>query len=228
MEFKDSSSITMNEEKILSILATIKSNFNEKVCKDSTIIREAIPEDYEKVKAVTNDAFMADAFFKLEQFKQRFTIQDVEVMSTAKGGMFLVAIDQESNEVCGSIYATMHWKEDSDVKDTKDRHNMYIIGKFSAVAVPNKFGGRGIGRALVKSVEQITSRLARAIDSHIPSSVEMGVINLRPDLFPWYEAQGYSICEVQGESPSDDELRRIVLPGMDVHCILMSKKLSTA
>lgn len=54
-------------------------------------------------------------------------------------------------------------------------------------------------------------------------NMEMGVINQRKDLFPWYEGQGYNII---GEiRPNDEELLRICLDDVDICCILMRKRL---
>lgn len=52
-------------------------------------------------------------------------------------------------------------------------------------------------------------------------NMEMGVINQRKDLFPWYEGQGYVVI---GEiKPNDEELLRICLDECDICCILMRK-----
>jgi hypothetical protein len=54
--------------------------------------------------------------------------------------------------------------------------------------------------------------------------MEMGVINVRQDLFPWYESQGYITgTEIH---PNDAELTRVIIPGLDVFCILMNKSLN--
>lgn len=111
---------------------------------------------------------------------------------------------------------------------------MKLCGKFSAVSVPTKFGKQGIGKALVTGAESKLVEIAQeqllikksAGDDGIKLSVvmEMGVINLRTDLFPWYEKQGYSII---GEFlPRDKEVEMIKLPDVEVHCILMRKQLS--
>ena len=51
--------------------------------------------------------------------------------------------------------------------------------------------------------------------------MEMGVINQRKDLFPWYEGQGYKVI---GEiRPNDAELLRICLDEVDICCVLMRK-----
>jgi hypothetical protein len=56
----------------------------------------------------------------------------------------------------------------------------------------------------------------------VQCTMEMGVINLREDLFPWYNKLGY---ETLDRLPHDEELRRIVLEDVDVYCVLMRKEL---
>ncbi len=88
--------------------------------------------------------------------------------------------------------------------------------------MPTKYGNRGIGKLLVKSAENhLLSLQEHTTDIEIKRIVmEMGVINQRTDLFPWYEKQGYATI---GPLPHDQELARIVLEGMDVYCVLMQK-----
>lgn len=103
-----------------------------------------------------------------------------------------------------------------------------MTGKFSAVSVPNHFAKRGIGKTLVKAAENQLIELAKREHDSRPGTtlvvnMEMGVINQRKDLFPWYEGQGYKII---GEiRPNDEELIRICLDGVDICCILMRKEL---
>lgn len=109
-----------------------------------------------------------------------------------------------------------------------------IVGKFSAVSVPEKFGKRGIGKALVKGVENKLIEIVKVEQETVERStgtapavsvhVEMGVINLRTDLFPWYESQGYAI--VEEIRPNDAEITRIILDDLDVCCVLMRKTLT--
>jgi len=96
--------------------------------------------------------------------------------------------------------------------------------------VPTKYEKRGIGKTLVKAVETQLQEIAQsefaAATSNTNSPVlsvnmEMGVINQRKDLFPWYEGQGYQVIEAL---PHDAELQRICLEDSDVHCILMRKQ----
>jgi GNAT superfamily N-acetyltransferase len=101
-----------------------------------------------------------------------------------------------------------------------------LVGKFSALAVPPLHEGRGIGRGLVQAAEQCLQAVAAELQSlgssssRVKARLEMGVINLRQDLFPWYEGQGF----VQGGPlPVDEGLRRILLDGQDVWLVLMTK-----
>jgi hypothetical protein len=50
------------------------------------------------------------------------------------------------------------------------------------------------------------------------------VVNVREDLFPWYERQGYSVVS-QGRK-KDPEFDQIVKSGMDVYCVQMRKKIA--
>lgn len=98
--------------------------------------------------------------------------------------------------------------------------------------MPAIYGRQGIGKFLVKCAEEyilakqieINSKITHENDRIIHASMEMGVINVREDLFPWYESQGY----IKGIEihPNDAELTRIITPGMDVFCILMKKTLN--
>ena len=107
-----------------------------------------------------------------------------------------------------------------------------VTGKFSAVAVPERFARRGIGQALVKGAESLLLDIAKqqALNQQqsgetlsLEVAIEMGVINLRKDLFPWYEKQGYSVVEKIW--PNDKEIEMIKLDHLDVHLVLMRKQL---
>jgi hypothetical protein len=54
--------------------------------------------------------------------------------------------------------------------------------------------------------------------------MEMGVVNVRKDLFPWYGNQGYSVIERINDY---DAFSILVRPDMDteVFCVLMRKEL---
>ena len=193
------------------------------------------------ILSITNEAFMADAFFKKPEYHERFDEKTVLQMMSLENSMFLVAksyFENDHNEVCGSLF--FDWKKttmlDESVQVSVCRRIscfiftelfMKYIGHFSAVSVPEKYGRRGIGKALVKAAEdQLLSIIARDThnaDKHITATIEMGVINLRKDLFVWYGSQGY---EMVGEiRPNDEEISRIILDDLDVCAVLMRKTL---
>lgn len=76
--------------------------------------------------------------------------------------------------------------------------------------MPPKYERQGIGKALVEAAEERIRSLARDFLSqghpHVGAKMEMGVVNLRRVLFPWYKSQGY--IEVEEIHPND--------PGFDV------------
>jgi hypothetical protein len=116
--------------------------------------------------------------------------------------------------LCGSMY--LHWTSEKTA----------LVGKFSAVSVPAQFAKRGLGVALVAAAEEYLVRTLLPQQARHCSSarMEMGVINVRHDLFPWYEKQGYVRV---GDMPHDDELQRILGDEhQQVCCVLMRKMLS--
>ena len=70
----------------------------------------------DQIKECTNDAFLADTFFKKSEYHQRFTINDVKEMINAKDSIFLALFDKTiSDEIIGSIY--LHWIITSNLID---------------------------------------------------------------------------------------------------------------
>jgi ribosomal protein S18 acetylase RimI-like enzyme len=104
-----------------------------------------------------------------------------------------------------------------------------VIGHFSAVAVPERFSKRGIGKQLIMACEKYILNIADELsqtrsNSKVKAELEMGVINVRKDLFPWYESQGFNV--IRELRPNDVELTNSIVEHMDVCCVLMSKTLS--
>ena len=77
--------------------------------------------------------------------------------------------------------------------------SIVTTGKFSAVSVLNSWGKKGIGKSLVSQAESYTMKMSKQFyDQKIKENeadctnyssstfIEMGVINLREDLFPWF------------------------------------------
>lgn len=225
--------------------------YSKKMSAVSTYI--ATVEDIDTIMELTNDAFIADAFFKKPEYHLRFdaatvkemieddnsrfviATQNIDGVETKCGSIFLhwaVESTQSNLQVTCSIYTCMSLPAPSIPSLNKQYHPQQVTGKFSAVSVPTKFEKRGIGKTLVKAIEtqlqEIAHKELAAItnDTRSPTlsvNMEMGVINQRKDLFPWYEGQGYKVI---GEiKPNDAELLRICLDDFDICCILMRKQL---
>ena len=168
--------------------------------------------DAAAVMRVTNLAFQADTFFKKREYWDRFDLATVEGMMASERGVFLLW--EEQQEVVGSIY--VDWDALNEGKQQR------LVGHISAVSVLPSFGRRGLGKALVRAAEEHLLHVASACKAS-SVAMEMGVINLRKDLFPFYEQQGYVTA---GEMrPNNAELARIVLPELDVCCVRMTKEL---
>jgi predicted N-acetyltransferase YhbS len=160
--------------------------------------RVADPSSESDIRAivdVTNDAFMADAFFKKAEYHLRFTLDRVRSQISENDSIFIVA--ECDHEVVGSIF--MHICIDTSVESAysgKDFIVVDTIGKFSAVSVPKKWEKRGIGKKLVSAAErhaldrglsylELSKRANPEGLYKLSVDMEMGVINLRKDLFPW-------------------------------------------
>lgn len=187
--------------------------------------RVASLADAEAVVEITNEAFIADTFFKKPKYHQRFDLPTVIEMINGENRMFLLAesIPEAGGDksIAGSLF--LHW----DVRQNGSLRE--VVGKFSAVSVPSRFSKQGIGKALVNEAESRIREIAKNLSRDHPdpevmtnASLQMGVINQRQDLFPWYEKQGFQIT---GEIRGDPEVERIVLDDMkdDIYLVLMSK-----
>jgi GNAT superfamily N-acetyltransferase len=180
----------------------------------SLLIRAARRIDAPRIVAITNDAFMADAFFKVPEAVLRFKhAEDVEQMIDTPQSQFLLATLPDST-VAGSLY----FEYQIDFAS--------VLGKFSAVSVPSSYARRGIGAALVQAVEQRVLELATEHNAR-ECAVEMSVVNVRPDLFAWYGKQGYQV--VGPIVPTPPFFSSLVAPSAgDVHLVLMRKQLKVA
>jgi len=81
-------------------------------------------QDIDIILELTNDAFMADAFFKKPEYHLRFTASQVDQMIQSDRSMFIIAkssnfnimtSDDKIDQKCGSLY--FHW--DSTLIDNK-------------------------------------------------------------------------------------------------------------
>jgi ribosomal protein S18 acetylase RimI-like enzyme len=202
---------------------------------DDYVTRFATSKDVLSIVSCTNDAYVADAFFKKAEYHDRFTDTDVMEMISSPNTAFIVATrcSDPDKSICGSLY--LQWESklaESKVGGPK------IIGKFSAVAVSRSSQRKGVGHLLIQSAEKTVIKIANGEmyqisnvseisgndkESTVSAEITMGVINVREDLFPWYQAQGFTIEE---QMPWDAELSRIVSESYEhVSLIRMRKTL---
>ncbi len=149
-------------------------------------------------------------------------------MQASPNSVFLLATppDVDPNNADPIVYGSvfLHWDTCLASECGLNGGKQVVRGKFSAVAVDPAWEKRGVGQFLVASVEHFLQERADSLfgASSAQTVCEMGVLNVRPDLFAWYERQGYT----RGERlPHDAELARIINPGLDVWCILWRKVL---
>ena len=77
------------------------------------VVEVASEKHIDGIIETTNDAFMADAFFKKPEYHPRFTRSDVVTMIAALDAAFLVALTRDNSAVdddiiVGSIFVTWH------------------------------------------------------------------------------------------------------------------------
>jgi hypothetical protein len=80
-----------------------------------TRCRQAITQDIPAIVAISNEAFMADAFFKKPEYIVRFSEDDVIKMFQQENAMFMVA-NNEENDIVGSLHLT--WSTDRSTNDS--------------------------------------------------------------------------------------------------------------
>jgi hypothetical protein len=128
------------------------------------VVSVARCQDAKHVFCITNEAFMADTFFKKPEFYQRFeSIERVEEMMQGKAAFLIVkaaaTADEVERPILGSIYLT--WTVSDDAIPA-------VVGTFGCASVGKMFEKRGLGRLLVAGAE--SHLLAQAL-AHAPSSI---------------------------------------------------------
>lgn len=178
----------------------------------------ATPGHVRDIVDVTNEAFMADSFFKKPEYHHRFNQEFVSKMLCATDSKFLLSLD--GTKVIGCLY--LHWSKES-ITDNEIK----ITGKFRAVSVLDSYTKRGIGKSLVRAAEEHILGLATALSMEknfiVTSIMEMSVINQRKDLFAWYGKQGYEI--ISEIRPNEPDFAAMLLDNIDICLVLMRKNL---
>lgn len=87
-------------------------------------------------------------------------------------------------------------------------------GHFGMLSVDPAMQGQGLGRAMIEHIESYC-RSAGC------SALDIGVVNLRDELPPFYRARGFTEC---GTAPFPDPWKL----SRDAHLVLMTKSLATS
>lgn len=158
--------------------------------KDLLLIREAKPGEAETITGIINRAYEVESFFKIGD---RTDVDEIRRFMTHD--TFLVA--ESGGQLIGTVRVSQHGRE----------------GHFGMLSVEQSLKGRGLGRKLVAAAEAWA--IERGCDE-----MTLEVVNLRTELFPWYEKLGYSLC---GTQPwPEDSKERISQPA---HFVLMRRDL---
>ena len=129
-------------------------------------VRAATEADIPEIVRVTNRAYRAESFC-IEG--ERTSVDDIHAL--CQSGWFLVIDEAGSkSQLAGSVY----------VKITSER------GYLGMLAVDPDVQGRGLSRLLVESVED----RCRAAGCDV---IDLKVVNVREDLFPYYEKLGFIV-----------------------------------
>ena len=151
--------------------------------------RLATPDDAAALAALINDAFIVEAFFKIGD-----RTDHADVLDHMRNGQFLVI--EQAGRLMGCVY----------VSASGERAYLGML------SVDRSSQRQGLGRRLIEWAESHAIALGcRFMDMHI--------VNLREELFPYYRALGY---REQGTLPFDDTDRI----SRQCHFVVMTKQLT--
>jgi GNAT superfamily N-acetyltransferase len=139
---------------------------------------------------------LINAAFAIETFLAGTRTDMERLTEMMHKGKFLLA-HNASGELIASVYV-----------ESGNRR-----GYLGMLAVRPELQGRGLGRAMVEAAEEY----CRAFNC---MEMKLTVLSLRPELPPFYRKLGYSETGTEDFRPS-----RPLQPGVDCHCIVMSKSL---
>ena len=134
--------------------------------------------------------------FSIEKFLEGPRTDEERLAEMMQSGEFLIA-QNGSGKIVASVY----------VEIKGDR------GYLGMLAVDPAEQGKGLGRLMVDAVEDYCRNKGCA-------GVDLVVISLRTDLPPFYRKLGYIETGTEEFHPS-----RRLKPGIECHCIVMSKEL---
>ncbi len=157
------------------------------------ITRYAIDSDNLELVRIINQAYRVEDFFVNGN---RTNPDDIRRRLALPDSCFVVVEDEQNRVLAGAVWVDLHGTR----------------GHFGMLSVDPAYQGTGLGRLLIKAVED-HCRSAGCTD------LDLEVVNLRLELPGYYEKFGFSPCGTT-EFTDVEKLTR------DVHLILMSKPLA--
>lgn len=139
---------------------------------------------------------LINSAFAIETFLEGLRTSEQALAERMRKGVFLIGCDSE-----GKMVATVF----VEVRNQR--------GYFGMLAVDRARQGIGFGRAMVRAAEDYCRAAGCAV-------MDLDVLSLRKELPPFYEKLGYRSTGTEEFRPS-----RPLRPGIEVHCIVMSKGL---
>lgn len=141
---------------------------------------------------------IVNAAFAIETFLDGPRIDEESMTEMMRKGEFLVAEDA-AGRIVATIYAEARGER----------------GYFGMLAVDVLRQGKGLGRMMVNAAEEHCRKRGCKF-------MDLTVLSLRPELPPFYRKLGYAETGTQAFHPP-----RPLKDGVECHCIVMSKPLST-
>ena len=139
---------------------------------------------------------LTNAAFAIETFLEGTRTDQQRLAEMMRKGEFLLAHDA-SGQLIASVYV--------EVNQTR--------GYFGMLAVDPAHQGEGLGRVMVKAAEDYCRQQGC-------QTMDLWTLSLRPELPPFYRKLGYMETRTEEFRPS-----RPLKPGVECHCIVMSKPL---
>jgi len=152
-------------------------------------------------KATKDDApamiSLVNEAFTVEDFLEGTRTDTERMAKSMQAGQFLVAEDA-FGKIVATVYIELHGER----------------GYFGMLAVDPSQQGQGLGRRMIEAAEDHCRRLGC-------NFMDIKVLSLRHGLPEYYRQFGYIETGTEGFRPS-----RPFKPGVECHCIVMSKKLN--
>jgi N-acetylglutamate synthase-like GNAT family acetyltransferase len=169
------------------------------------IVRSAVIGDAAFLAETINEAFLADAYFKKEQYHLRTNVNEVTRIIEKKEEdekEFLVYVDAQTGTPQGCVQVNLEKKSGE------------VHGHFGMLSVPDRFQKQGVGSILVDAVHKY-------FQSKSVKVIEMPVIDSRVDLVAWYSKRGF-----QAVDKVDFSYPEILKDGMQVKFIIFQKRIT--